>query len=274
MYAPFIVENTRFLWHDASMSKESTPDNFKSMSASEKAGLCKEIAGVLVQETEVAIALQNMHEQGAFESAIPDAFNDTMEAWGYNMTIEAIHRDLVMTLMRMFDPPDPGTSSLRTLVRLLGDDDMVSEFEVETRLWWESHSGKDGNWVVEKGVTRAEDHARQRVQKLRSLRSAIIKLEGGHLEASLRKFRNEMLAHRATGQARSVKKPGSRLAKWGDTDNLLKRVLPVIAMIEVAVLEKGSDINDYPNIWHLYARRFWRRAALQRRADPCPDAGG
>ena len=241
--------------------------DFETMTAVEKAVLCKEIAERLVSETEKAIALQQMHEVGAYDTAIPDAFNNTFEAWGYNITIQALYWDLVMTILKMFDPPDPGTASLRTLNQLLEDDDVISELEKETRLWGETHFGKEGNCIEADGLTRAEYHARARVKKLRMIGDQFASIGGRHLEASLRKIRNEIVGHSATSYAPSGQKTGARSAKWGDADDLLKSILPIIALINEALLQNGWEADELASIWYTYARRFWRQVSPPAASD-------
>lgn len=85
-----------------------------------------------------------------------DSFNNSYEAWGYNVIINSLHNEFVMTMMRIYDAADPDTASLPNLLSLLEDQAVLAQFEKETRAWCDEAFGERALWKTDDGRTRAD----------------------------------------------------------------------------------------------------------------------
>ena len=162
-------------------------NEFETLKPDERTERLKRVVRNLVEEMNLAIALREMHGTGAYENAVPNAFNNTFEAWGYNVVTNSLHSEFVIVLMRIHDKAGLDTSSLATAFTLLDDDDVVTGLKDEWRRWYEEMFG--GKAIViepDSVVSGAKEQADFLGQRIVAVRGEYSALKGYHLIPKLK----------------------------------------------------------------------------------------
>ena len=211
-----------------------------------------------------AIGLNAMYSRATFEEDIPENFNNTFEAWGFNISTISLYIHLVLCLSRMLDE-DPNSASIPSLLAYLESRDVVEELKDKARNW---HSAPiriaGGHWdesteelSKELSNEQAEESARRVLQAIERAKDEYRKLKGSHYLQSLRTLRNQQLAHTEL----SRDKGKARTAKHGDPEELLCLIRPIVEQLDFAIRGMDPDRSETETVWRTWADCYWKSAA-------------
>ncbi|MCZ6774363.1 MAG: hypothetical protein O7G83_20590 [Proteobacteria bacterium] len=199
----------------------------------EKVSDAREISERLDVEIRHSIALNALHLRGAFQSDVPDVFDDSLEAWGYNLVVFALHAELIMALTRIFDVME-NTASLPMLMEILRDTQVVEALCADAR-----------NNVPGDAIRQIIKEAHEDLARLRN----------SHQLARVKTIRNKMLAHLARDWEKSQR------AQNRHTIELVEMTFPTIEKLNLALRGENLSYRETASNEEVYADNFWRRAA-------------
>jgi hypothetical protein len=220
----------------------------------------KRIAESLSEDTLRAISLRETYERCAFRKDVGDVFNNTREAWGFNVVQDALLHDLIMTLSRMHDT-DNKTASIPNLIILLEDPSVIVAMKQNARNWvlnrpvhflapmddvaMQIHK----NLKVERADREAETIDTMAIQALRRAK----RFETNEMRKSLQKFRNKYLAH-------STMSSSVYGMRYNYPGRLLDGTAKVVEALGIAVTGTNYNFKDARDAWRTKAEDFWKNA--------------
>ena len=220
------------------------------------------IATSLVRDLDRAIAVREMFERSALKRGVASKFNNTYQAWGYNVIESALLTDLIVTLMRIHDT-DERSASMPNLIKLLADPSVIAAMKENAR-----------RWVLERDVhhlTPIDDEILRIVGDMRQRRAAdeaaaieriarralrrAAKFETDAMRASLQKYRNKHIAHNAMVESTFG-------VKYGYPGKLLDRTALIGYELVLAVTGTHIDFRETRAAWRKKGDDFWKHAVL------------
>lgn len=161
-----------------------------------------------------------------FNSApIRQLIKETKKVRCFNICLNAIYVDLVITLMRMYDSYERDTACFENLFACLTDD-FIQNLEIHMR----------------RTVTNTIERAR----------NEFASLKGSHLMGRLNTVRHNMLAHTSTNFNRN------QVARYGDAEKLLERTLQMLNQLNSSIRGKVESYDRLHKYWKGYAVEFWQ----------------
>jgi hypothetical protein len=161
---------------------------------------------------------------------ITDMMSDSMEGAGFLTIRDALHRDLIVTLMGVVERGQDRTACLGVLLKMLGDPQVIEE--------------------VKRGPSRHPEAAEL-------IAAARCDYEDLHVETmlkSLRMLRDRVIAHVERGEV----KHGVRL---GDERQILLKVIPIVEKIANALRGEEYHLMELREEWASNADVFWSHVA-------------
>jgi hypothetical protein len=235
------------------------------MSPSDKADKAIKILELIDGNVRHALKLQAYFCRAAYNDGVRVRFKQSKAAPGYNVIVDSLYFELIMTLVRLYDDlPDAknseNTASLPELMQLLCQTEVVGE--LQTR----SHQRKTPRGHLKNELQRRDSSffgelnrnatlsAQAETSEIFSLLKEFKKLKGSHLLAGLRSVRNELFAH--TAIVRNRNNP----ARYGDAEALLKKTLQFVSRLNSAVRSLHCGYQEHIKTWQEHAEFFWRLA--------------
>lgn len=172
-----------------------------------------------------AIELQETFTFPAYDNSICGFVKGTDKARCYNLCLNALYFDFVMTLMRMYDSYERDTACFENVFDYLSDD-FVLDFK--------SNTGKDINTDIAEAQKKYSN------------------ITGSHLLGSLRIVRHKIFAHT------SIDFPTEQRAKYGYAEDLLARTLPMLNRLNTAINGKAEPYDSIHAHWKGFAKDFWQ----------------
>lgn len=208
------------------------------MSFEKKAVLLARTAQQIEHDILRGIAVQGLHTRGAYNPDVAGRYNNTWEAWGYDVVIQAVFIELVIILMRLWDGRDDVLSIPRAK-EILDDAEFLD--------WFIQHERNNP-------VTYTPDEREELIRRdLDKFNKAYDDAKGHHTEGGLRGIRNETLAHNA-------EEPSAQKAKYGYADDLLEKTIPIAEAINIIARSHGFHGKDFIEAWATRADHFWTAA--------------
>ena len=87
------------------MSHHEHSDWPDDLSPKERLEAAQAVIDELQSEVTRAIATREIYLEAAYNEDVPAAFDNSLEARGFNLIVDALHSDLVLILMRIYDGP-------------------------------------------------------------------------------------------------------------------------------------------------------------------------
>ncbi len=240
----------------------------------------KDHCAELNREALLALRTFETYKPAANGQRIVAAFNETYEAWAFNAIRDSLHRDLIMTLSRIWDADaaDDVLSLPKAMKRLCAKDvqrkvrkqagDTRVRRRASAKLIVSSKGKTDEERRVLERETRsflnrknpefrkeAEDKAQRDIDRLLLDYERIAKRP---ILLSLRKHRNQRLAH--TANLSSPAQTAVKNLRWGDEAKILRITLPLIERLCLLIEECGHNYDDFGRVNRFHSRRFWSRA--------------
>lgn len=172
-----------------------------------------------------AIECQETFAFPAYDTSIRKIIEGTNKVRCYNICLEAVYYDFIMSLMRMYDSYERDTVCFKNLFEYLTDD-FVQAFENQSQ--------------------------RKINTAIRLARNVFQSINGSHLIGRLKTVRHNMLAHTSINFNRN------QIAKYGDAEKLLERTLPMLNKLNSAIRDKAEPYDNIRNYWKGYAIEFWQ----------------
>src|SRR5260370_6587963 len=192
---------------------------------------------LISREVRRAIFLAAMYSRCTEFHDIVDMMSESMEGWGFLTVRDALHRDLIVTLMGVVERGQDRTACLGVLLKMLGDPQVIEE--------------------VKRGPSRHPEAAAL-------IAAARCDYEDLHVETmlkSLRMLRDRVIAHVERGEV----KHGVRL---GDERQILLKVIAIVEKIAKALRGAEYHLMELREEWTSNADVFWSHAARpQERPD-------
>jgi len=164
-----------------------------------------------------AIALRSMWGRCANDKDVLAAVNDA-KLIAFNIVRDALHKDLVFTLTKLYDTGKDDLS-FPGVLRIVADDPTIRVFLADGRAYEEAE-------------------ARHRETT-----------EGAHC-GSLRRFRNKLLAHNDTRGAEQSARCGHEVA-------LLEDTIWIATRLSIALPSGSPHFNCAKRVWDYEADRYW-----------------
>jgi hypothetical protein len=181
---------------------------------------------LISREIRRAISLAAMYSRCTEFDDIIDMMSDSREGRGVLAIRDALHRDLIMTLMGVVERGQDRTACLGVLLKMLGDPRVIEE--------------------VRCGPSRHPEAAAL-------IEAARCDYEELHVETvlkSLRMLRDRVIAHLERGEV----KHGVRL---GDERQILLKVIPIVEKIAKALRGAEYHLMELREEWASNADVFW-----------------
>ncbi len=181
---------------------------------------------LISREVRRAISLAAMYSRCTEFHDIVDMMSESMEGWGFLTVRDALHRDLIVTLMGVVERGQDRTACLGVLLKMLGDPQVIEE--------------------VKRGPSRHPEAAAL-------IAAARCDYEDLHVETmlkSLRTLRDRVIAHVERGEV----KHGVRL---GDERQILLKVIPIVEKIAKALRGEEYHLTELREEWASNADVFW-----------------
>ena len=188
---------------------------------------------LISREVRRAISLAAMYSRCTEFHDIVDMMSDSMEGRGFLTVRDALHRDLIVTLMGVVERGQDRTACLGVLLKMLGDSQVIEE--------------------VKRGPSRHPEAAAL-------IAAARCDYEDLHVETmlkSLRTLRDRVIAHVERGEV----KHGVRL---GDERQILLKVIPIVEKIAKALRGAEYHLMELREEWTSNADVFWSHVATSR----------
>ena len=201
------------------MTATSSPDKPVTEDA---LSLAQKVLRKVVSDVERAIAVRSLYARCADQADIIESYGNTWEGYGFETVRNSLLVELIVILMRIYDKADENTASLRSLSRQLSN---------------------------------VQNQPQLRNDALRRIET----LKGDHRLRSLRKLRNEDLAHSAMEYSRSPP------ARYGYAEALLDDTIVVVYELATALIGPDYDFEELKDKWARYAEAFWIRASIGER---------
>lgn len=220
-----------------------------SITPSQKVDRARTIIVALDENLHNAIALEAMFWRGN-DPATCDAFNNTLEAHGFEVGQHALLDQLILTLMRIHDPKGRDRASIPHLRDLLEDQAVVDDFRQQARSWHPNRPRSADN--SERAAIKAIDQARKSYQQL----------DGNKITKALRNYRNEYLAHSLIDMKEREK------ARYGHVSKLLWQTAPIVQSLRLGLTGHHMDVVEIREAWKDRADAFWRMVMRGMANDP------
>jgi len=233
----------------------------------------------LNREALLALRTFEIYRPAANGQRIVAAFHQTYEAWVFNAIRDSLHRDLTMTLGRLWDSgaADDVFSLPKAMNRLRAKDvqrklrKQAGDTRVRRRASAKimvSSRGKTDEEIraLEEGTRKflnsknpefrkeAEEKAQRDIDKLLRDYDRVAKRP---ILLSLRKHRNQRLAHTANPNS-PIQATVDNL-RWGDEAKILRTTLPLIERLCLLVEECDHNYDDFATVNRFHSRCFWAR---------------
>lgn len=157
---------------------------------------CREILGLLDANIHEVLRLAALVNRLKDHEDVRTAFEQTYEANGLKVVFEALRRQVVMVLARMYDPYDPTNdkggdrASLKHLMDLLADKAVIRIFLDDARKWLPDMNRQERDALI---ALKAIQRARVRYRRLTNS-------EAAKWLVAIKDFRNIHLAHSLFGK--------------------------------------------------------------------------
>src|SRR6266404_8615897 len=185
---------------------------------------------LISREVRRAISLAAMYSRCPECHDIIDMISDSAEGSGFLTIRDALHRDLIVTLLGVVERGQDRTACLGVLLKMLGDPQVIEE--------------------VRRGPSRHPEAAAL-------IAAARRDYEDLHVETmlrSLRMLRDRVIAHVERGQV----KHGVRL---GDERQILLKVIAIVEKIAKALRGAEYHLMELREEWTSNADVFWSHVA-------------
>lgn len=205
-----------------------------------------------------AIALNELHSSSAFEARVSDRFDNTIEAYAFNQITWSLFFELVMTLMRIYDPGKSDAASLHALFKLLNRSGILEKISEEIKREeservfhsiWPAHPEIDVRPQRQKII---EGRIIARLKAIDEAKAAYKLIQSNEYEKRLRGYRDKAFAHSATQYEPMLK------AQFGDADELLALTKPVIEKLTLALRNESQNYSGFKRVWRGRAETFWQ----------------
>lgn len=182
-----------------------------------------------------AIAARAIHAKGAYDQDVTAKYNNTNEAWGYNVLMTSVFFELVMILMRLWDDRKDVLSLPRA--KSIVTDDSFTKWFIEQ----ERERSKTFSPNLREEIIRAY---------LEKFHCAYDAAKGHHSKSRLRDLRNQLFAHNADQKV-------GQTAKYGYADELIEMTIPVAETINIVARSHEFHGKEFVEEWSKRADDFW-----------------
>jgi len=180
-----------------------------------------------------AIALHEMWARCADKRDILDRMDRSIEGFGFGVVRDAIHRDLVITLLTVVLPGQDTSACIPALLDIVEDSSVV-------------------NLMKERSTQPKRVEERIKSAKVKS-DSLVKSREVG----TLRTVRNKLIAHIVYDNV-------AHGAKYGDERKVLEQAIPIFEDLALAIKDRDFGLKAKPNQWRRHADAFWTHIASPR----------
>lgn len=205
------------------------------MKFEENAALLERTAEQIQHDIMRGIAVQGIHKRGAYDPGVTDHYNNTLEAWGYNVVIEAVFIEQVIVLMRLWDDRDDVLSIPRAK-KILSDTEFLDWFIGRERKNPGAYTPDEREGLIRRDLDK--------------FNVAYDDTKGHHTLDHLRNLRNKTLAHNAED-------PKRQKATYGYADQLLEKTIPVAEAVNIIARSHGFHGKNFVEAWVTRADNFW-----------------
>jgi hypothetical protein len=174
-----------------------------------------------------------MWARSADKPDILGVMNNSREAFGFGAVRDAIHRDLIITLLTTLEPGQSRSACMPALFDIAEDSSVVELMQERSRR--------------PKEVKRRLATAKSKFDLL--VRSKEVK--------ALRTVRNKVIAHVAN-------RPVAHKAKYGDERKVLEAIIPIFEDLAAAIQDRDFKLGAKRDRWHSHADTFWTHVARPR----------
>ena len=172
-----------------------------------------------------AIELQETFLFPAYDTSLRESIKETNKVRCYNVCLNAIYFDYIMTLMRMYDSYQRDVICFEGLFEFLSDD-FISEFE------------KTNQREIKSSIDSAHTEYKN--------------LKGSHLVSRLTTVRHKMYAHTAAYFN------SKQFAEYGHAEKLFTKTLPMLNSVITAIWNKKEPYEEIIQYWKKCAIEFWQ----------------
>jgi hypothetical protein len=202
-----------------------------NMTASARLAKAKGDLELVSREVRRAISLAALYTRCTEARDVVETMSDSVEGWGFITVRDALHRDLIVTLMGVVHRRGQDrTACLGVLIEMLGDPQVVKEIE------------------------RSPSSHQDSIELLASARRDYEGLCAGPMLKALRALRDKVIAHVERGDV----KHGARL---GDEREILLKVIPIVEKIAKALNGEEDRLMELREAWAENADAFWSHVA-------------
>ena len=178
-----------------------------------------------------AIELQETFLFPAYDPSLRKLIEGTNKVRCYEVCLESIYFEFIMTLMRMYDSYQKDVICFESLFECLTDD-FVHEFE------------NNNHRKIKLSID--ESYAEYK------------KIKESHLVARLSTIRHKMFAHTAKNFNRN------QFAEYGHAEELLSKTLKMLNHIILSIWNKEEPYEKLRQYWKNYSFEFWQSLACQK----------
>jgi hypothetical protein len=190
-------------------------------------------------------------------------FDNSPAAAGYNTVLDSLYFELVLTVARLFDAEKrdavtPTTASIPVIVSLLEEPGVIDALRARKRRRHdpEKVTGMD---TATKRDYRKRIFARidQEISDLPPLLERLRNLKGHKLLRSIRRARNDFMAHTAIAPSQSD------VLTYGQAEDLLAVAEPLLTTLQYSIRSYHPEYKDEAKRQAARADEFWKRASCQ-----------
>jgi len=228
------------------------------MNAIDQLDRAEEIIQKLDRNVRHAIYLGEYFARGAYNgNAVRKHFDNSTAAHGYNLVLDSLYFELVLTMARLYDDPVKGgkadnTASVPIVMEILLDPLVMEELRkrlMQRHAPGRSAIGPDGSTIA-LVVQMAEKGVEEKLNAIGPLRNTY---KGHHLLQRIRTARNEFMAHTAMNPSKN-----NRVA-YGDAEQLLALTIPIVKQLQYSVRSTGASYDREREIAVETSDSFWKK---------------
>jgi hypothetical protein len=207
------------------------------------------------EEFDLVIKFHEAWKPAAFDTGLHQRLSASFAAHAFGTILEALQREMVMALMRVWDYT-PGSVRLRELIENLADETLIDAL-VEDRMQTLS---KQSNM----GLQGFKGQLRDAIKEGADEASAVFiswTREGAEpgVRQRLQLLRNQVLAHRQVEVD-----PGNIGATSAEVEAFLQDTLTIVKRLGSVVLAEAYDPADTANVYREPSKLFWEGVRGER----------
>lgn len=234
------------------------------MTAQEKADKACRILELIDSNVRHALKIQAYFCRAAYNDDVGKYFDQSKAATGYNLIVDSLYFELILTIVRAYDDlkeekHSENTASLPELNKLLSQSSVIAELQTRSEQrkapkgLLEKDLGRPDPDFLDKLKTNAKLAAQSETSEIFALVKEFEQLKGSHLLGRLRSIRHELLAHIA------IERNQNNAARYGDAEELLEKTTRFVSRLNSAIRNLHWDYQSHIDTWQEHAEFFWQK---------------